>query len=74
MKMNEFVKAVAIFTVGAIVGEKSFRSTMHKEIDEGDVIHNDDNVYIKASKDRRIGYSYARVHYKEPVDLKGEEK
>lgn len=60
--MKNLFKYATIFTAGFIGG--TVYITL--EVDKGEVIHEDDDIYVTAAKDKSSGYSYARVNYKHP--------
>ena len=63
MKMNDLLKGVLLVGLGCVLQ----RNWTSNDIEKGDVIHEDENIYVKAEKDKRYGYSRARVHYKKPI-------
>lgn len=61
--MNGIAKTIGIFLVGMIAGSY----VLQKDIEKGDVVYEDDDKYVKASKNKSMGYSLARVHWKNPI-------
>lgn len=61
--MKGIIKTVGIFLVGWIAGT----CINNKDVEDGDVVYEDDNMYVKAAKSKTYGYSLARVNWKKPV-------
>lgn len=61
--MKGIIKTMGIFFVGMIVGGR----IIDKSVDDGDVVYEDDNMYVTAAKGKSYGYSFARVNWKKPV-------
>lgn len=63
--MSKLVKAAGLFIGGWLFGAY----VQNQDIESGEVIHNDKEMYVKASKNKSMGYSLAKVVYKNPEKL-----
>lgn len=63
--MKNFLKAAGLFIGGWLFGVY----VQNQDIENGEVIHNDKDKYVKASKNKSMGYSLAKVVYKNPEKL-----
>ena len=62
--MGKLLKVAGIFMGGWLFGAW----IQQQSIEDGDVVYNDEKMYVKASKDKNLGYSYAKVVYKNPEE------
>lgn len=60
--MKDLAKMIGVFVAGMV----TYGVLLNKDIDKGDIVHEDDDMYVKACKSKSIGYSLARVHWKNP--------
>ena len=58
--MKNLLKYVVVGAIGAIVSQV----IINRDVENGDVVHEDDDMYVKTSKSRTYGYSFARVNWK----------
>ena len=58
--MKNLLKYVVVGAIGAIVGQM----VINRDVENGDVVYEDDDMYVKTSKSRTCGYSFARVNWK----------
>lgn len=58
--MKNLLKYVAVGAIGAIVGQ----IIINRDVENGDLVYEDDDMYVKTSKSRTYGYSLARVNWK----------
>ena len=61
--MDSMIKIVGGFLLGAV----TVSYILGNDVDNGDVVYEDDNMYVKAAKSKSYGYSLARVNWKKPV-------
>lgn len=60
--MKNLCKTIGVFIGGCLAGVVLTQI----DVDRGDVVHNDDEKYIKAAKSKAGGWSYAKVVWKDP--------
>lgn len=60
--MGKLFKYAMIFTAGMIAGNV----IIQMDVEQGEVIHEDKDIYVTASKSKSSGWSHARVNYKKP--------
>lgn len=60
--MKNLFKLGATFMVGYFVGHM----VLVNDIEKGEIVVNEDDKYVKAAKSRTHGWSYAKVHWKNP--------
>lgn len=60
--MKNLGKLAVAFVLGMVTCDMMIMSNL----DNGEVVHEDDNMYVKASKNRSTGWSFARVNWKKP--------
>lgn len=60
--MKNLGKLAVAFVLGMVTCDMMIMSNL----DNGEVVHEDDNMYVKASKSRSAGWSFARVNWKKP--------
>lgn len=58
--MKNLLKYVAAGVIGSIVSQM----ITNMDVENGDVVYEDDDMYVKTSKSRTCGYSFARVNWK----------
>lgn len=58
--MKNLLKYVAAGVIGGIV----LQVIISMDVENGDVVYEDDDMYVKTSKSRTYGYSSARVNWK----------
>ena len=63
MNVNGLVKGILLVGAGMVLQ----RNWVSNDVEKGEIVHEDENIYVKAEKDKRYGYSRARVHYKKPI-------
>lgn len=61
--MKGMIKTIGIFLAGMIANSY----IIGKSVDDGDVVYEDDNMYVTAAKGKSYGYSFARVNWKNPI-------
>ena len=52
--------------MGVIAGFVVASLSVSKNVDNGTVVYENDDMYVRASENRDNGYSWAKVHYKKP--------
>ena len=52
--------------MGAIAGFVVASLSVSKNVDNGKVVYENDDMYVRAAENRDNGYSWAKVHYKKP--------
>lgn len=60
--MKNLFKLGATFVVGYLAGQY----VIINDIGKGDVVVNDDEKYVRVEKSKTCGWSYAKVHWKNP--------
>lgn len=60
--MKNILKVAGIFMCGWLVGAL----VTQQDVENGTVIHDDDEMYVKASDSKSHGWSYAKVVWKNP--------
>ena len=60
------MKNLGKLAVAYVLGMFTYGVIIMSDLNNGEVIHEDDNMYVKASKDRSSGWSFARVNWKKP--------
>lgn len=62
--MKNLLKAAGLLAVGFIAGHYSVQSL----IKGGEVIHEDEDKYIRVEENKKPGWSYAEVVWKHPIE------
>lgn len=60
------MKNLGKLAVAYVLGMFTYGVIIISDLDNGEVVHEDSNMYVKASKDRSSGWSFARVNWKKP--------
>ena len=60
------MKNLGKLAVAFVLGMGTCGVIILSDMDNGEVVHEDDNMYVKASKDKSTGWSFARVNWKKP--------
>lgn len=60
--MRNLFKSAGLLFVGYLLGH----AAVSINVDKGNIIHDDDDKYVRVSSDKSCGWSWARVHYKNP--------
>ena len=60
------MKNLGKLAVAYVLGMFTYGVIIMSDLNNGEVVHEDDNMYVKASKDRSSGWSFARVNWKKP--------
>ena len=60
--MNNVLKTVGIFAGGFLAG----MIFVGKAADDGEVVYDGDDMYVKAEESKKCGWSYAKVVWKNP--------
>lgn len=61
--MKNVLTAAGLMMAGWIVGTV----IIGRDIDKGDVVYENDDMYVKATESKSRGWSFAEVHWKKPV-------
>lgn len=62
--MNDLLKGTILF-VGGMIALNALRAY---SVGTGEVVYENDDMYVRAAKDKSHGYSWAEVHYKRIPD------
>ena len=54
--------------LGALGGFIACTVMLGRDVDKGDVVYENDDIYVKADKSKSYGWSWARVNYKHPTE------
>ena len=68
------MKTLLALVTGFVGGCAFISWAISENIDDGDVICNNDDFYVKAETDKKYGYGMARVFYKNPENTMKEEE
>lgn len=52
--------------MGAIAGFVTATLIVSNNVNNGKVVYENDDMYVRAAENRDDGYSWAKVHYKKP--------
>ena len=62
------MKNVLKYAVAAIFGAFCYGVCVCRDVDSGNVVYENDEMYVKSSPSKSHGWSYAEVHWKNPVE------
>ena len=60
------MKNLGKLAVAFVLGMATCGVFIMSDLDNGEVVHEDDNMYVKDSKNKSTGWSFARVNWKKP--------
>ena len=58
--MKSIIKTMGIFLAGMFAGAY----VIEKSVNNGDVVYEDDDMFVTAAESKSYGYSFARVNWK----------
>lgn len=62
--MDSMIKIVGGFLLGAV----TVAYILGNDVENGDIVYENDDMYVTAAKSKSYGYSLARVNWKKPVE------
>ena len=61
--MKNLFRTLGLLAAGMVVG----KVLTDRNVEEGDVVYENDDMYVRASNNKSGGYSDAKVIYKKPI-------
>ena len=62
------MKNLLKYAVVAMIGAISYGVCLRRDVNNGDVVYENDDMYVTSSSSKSYGWSYAEVHWKKPIE------
>ena len=62
------MKKLLKYAAAAMIGAIGYGVYLRCDIDNGDVVYENDDMYVTSSPSKSFGWSYAEVRWKRPIE------
>ena len=62
------MKKLLMYSAVAMIGAIGYGVCLLCDVNNGDVVYENDDMYVISSSNKSYGWSYAEVHWKKPIE------